>query len=497
MAGFKNTSATEPVIRRMNIKVLIDVWDWDAGNIDKQIDITHAVLNYTWTKTISSPMGGCTVTLTPLIIDDEDNIAHAFDTIKPMDVVIIEEFGQVKFTGYVKKLGTNGSIGGDGKPQRNVSLTATHIGGLLQETQVGFQVIAARIKSLEEKFGGFLGAFADMADKLSKKVEDGGVLIKDIVTLLKDEWFKLLDALGASTYKTFLERYIDFGSGMNGFNRNRVLPSDVSFFYGNIDTMSFWTEMQKLAEAPFNEFFFDEGNHDVFMESGTMTLGGKVCLIGRPTPFDHSIRGGTEYNYWKLMPLKTIPLQYLTRYDFNRSTDECYSVYLAVPNYTDFNQYDLTAMGYMEVDDSVLNKLLLRPLTMNLFYLTSSKKNETSAVDKIRDFETEMKNAAATLKSWYEHNIDFLSGNISMMVPGDEVTDDSIEEVYLGDKVEIEGLDGEFYVEGVSHTWTYGSTLVANLSVTRGYDYGQDKKIEFKDKIFTAGDFPTKKKGMV
>jgi len=476
-----------PVIRQMDVSVSVDIWDWDIGSLLQTIDITQSVLSFTWTKTMRTAMGGCTMSLTPVMLNSVGIPMHVFDMLHVMDVIKIKEFGVTKFQGYIRRIATNGSMGSDGKPQRTVVLTLTHIGGLLEEAQLGYQILALRIKELDSKLSGYMGAAAAMATAIANKMQGGGVLIKDIVSVLMTEWFKLLDALGATTYKKYLNTYLDLTTALDAFTGTRVLPSDVTFFYGSVENQNVWREIKKLAEAPFNEFYFDEGSHSVYVEGEDVALPkDKTCLVGRPTPFNGSIRSGAREDYFDNMDGKVIPLRYLTRYDFNVSTEQCYSVYLAVPEYSDFTEYSLFCMGSALVDDANLNKFLLRPMTMRIFYATVAQRTSAKVVSNVNDFVTEMTNAAQTLKNWYEKNVEYISGSISFMVPSSADDD-----VYLGDKVSMEGLDGSFYAEGVSHSWFYGGALTSSLSVTRGWDYSKKGPITFTDKIFTAGSFPT------
>ena len=48
-----------------------------------------------------------------------------------------------------------------------------------------------------------------------------------------------------------------------------------------------------------------------------------------------------------------------------------------------------------------------------------------------------------------------------------------------GEKVKF--LGGEFYVEGISHNWTYGQGGDINLSVSRGGEYQDGSFTPLKD----------------
>ena len=90
-----------------------------------------------------------------------------------------------------------------------------------------------------------------------------------------------------------------------------------------------------------------------------------------------------------------------------------------------------------------------------------------------------MKAMSEKLKSWYEHLPDMLSGNITM-----PLTDMGKAPPMPGDIVSF--LKGQFYVEGVTHSWNYGAGGEINISVSRGgiYTNGVFSKYEgITDKI--------------
>jgi hypothetical protein len=496
----------QPTLRKMGVKVLVDRWDWITGKKRDTIDITDSVLSFTFGKTTRTAMGGGTVSLVPLIYVDKE-LKHVMDVFEVLDVVRVFEFDTLKFQGYIRRPGTKMSVGTDGIPTRTVTLTITHIGGLLQEAHLGFQLIALRIKDLDTKLKGFNSRIIALVNAIASKMEDGGVLISDIISTVIDEWFVLLDAIGATNYKTFLETYIDFKSGLTPFTAERVLPSSLAFFYDSSGEMSLWNEILKLCEMPFNEIFFDEGQRNFFYlgsagastgginQQGTSVsagLGGnlpaqKTYLIGRQTPFDGTYRYGTEQDYFKQLPVKTIPLNWINQIDLAKSSEESYSLYLAVPMYSGFNELSLLCAGQAEIDDAMISKYLLRPLTMKLFYATMAKKDATAPAATQKSFDDEMKGAVKSLKNWFQHNDKFLSGVIDIHVPKDPLKD-----IYIGDKIKLNGIDAYWYVEGLTHSWQYGGALRSSLTVTRGWDYDKDQPIKLTHAIFTGAGFPSK-----
>lgn len=500
------TSGTEqdsPTLRQMGIKVEVDRWDWTVGRKRDTLDITESVTSFSFGKTTRNAMGGGQVSLVPLIYVNNE-LQHSMDVIQTMDVVRIYEFDTLKFQGYVRRPATKAVIQSDGVPTRTNTLSITHIGGLLQEAKLGFQLIALRIQDLDAKLKGFNSRVIALVDAIASKMEDGGVLISDIISTVIDEWFTLLDAIGATTYRTYLETYIDFKTGLQPFTEQRVLPSNLAFFYDSSGEMSLWNEIQKLTEVPFNEIFFDEGQRNFFYLGSAGSVSGglnqttsagssgqnlpaqKTYLVGRQTPFDGTCRHQTTNDYFKMLPVKTIPLNWIAQIDLARSSEESYSLYLAVPMFTGFNELSLLCAGQAEVDDAMISKYLLRPLTMKLFYATMVKKGTTEQAATQKAFEDEMKGAVQTLKNWYKNNDKFLSGVIEIHVPKEASKD-----VYIGDKLKLKGIDAYWYVEGVTHTWQYGGALRSSLTVTRGWDYDKDQPVKLTHAIFTGAGFPS------
>jgi len=60
---------------------------------------------------------------------------------------------------------------------------------------------------------------------------------------------------------------------------------------------------------------------------------------------------------------------------------------------------------------------------------------------------------------WYQHNIEYLSGSIDMR---------GAPEIRVGYRLDLADRNLSFYVEGVTHNWTYGKDMTTTLHVTRG-----------------------------
>jgi hypothetical protein len=142
----------------------------------------------------------------------------------------------------------------------------------------------------------------------------------------------------------------------------------------------------------------------------------------------------------------------------------------------------MVAHGAMAVDEFNFKKYLYKPLSMRMFFASVSDRKGTKTEDLINSIKDDSLDAAQTLLNWYQDNDKFLSGAMSMMVHEDRDQD-----VYIGEKISLEGLDGSFYSEGIAHQWTYGGPLIKNISVTRGFN--GEVPIELKNQIFKGGSY--------
>lgn len=60
---------------------------------------------------------------------------------------------------------------------------------------------------------------------------------------------------------------------------------------------------------------------------------------------------------------------------------------------------------------------------------------------------------------WYQHNLEYLSGSIEMR---------GAPEIRVGYRLDLPDRNLSFYVEGVTHNWSYGQPMTTTLHVTRG-----------------------------
>lgn len=469
-------------IRTPVLTFILIRWDWEAGKRrDKAgLDITHMVQLFQWQKSIKNPTANCTITIIPQYKND-----HLLDFLSTMDVLEIREFGRLKFHGYIKNIGASGQIQSTGAPSRTVQLSVQNFGGLFLEGQLGVNMFMKM--STYKNLGVIINKFTG---KMSDALTSGGTYA-EIVGLIIEEWFLFLEANNASTYRRYIDEWMDLTTGLSGQTIIGV-PESLAMFKVSDQEMSLWSVLQKVVEAPFNEMWFDVGPRSVSFEANANLTGrsklvkfseDKTYLVLRQTPFNKTVINGTEKDLWNSLPIKILPMNHLTKWDLNKTMDESYSFYMVSPTLFDPGDLALLAQGIPVFDEDAFNKYLYRPLTHNMFYKRKSS-NVKSEVDSEaqRNYLDDVKDKAQTLKNWFEKNDQYLSGSLTMHVPKYAGFDPDI-----GERCQLEGIDGTFYIEAITHTWQYEKPLFSHVTVTRGY--GTGKAIELRDKIFKRGKF--------
>jgi len=393
------------------------------------------------------------------------------DVVKPMDVIRIYEFGTLKFIGYVQRVSYGGSIANDGKPSRNSTITCQQMGGLLAYASIGI--------GLGTALGLDSDGLIDASAKLSKDILDAtqdGISFTEMLTVLVNGFFDFIKLIGGSNLLGYINEYFDATSGLTSEDVPG-LPRTFELFTGTEQSITFWDVAEQLVERPFNEFWIDNGPRKVSINGKDQTLPEKVCLVFRPTPFNGSKRQGSTDLAFDSLPILKVDRDHLVSFDLSRNMDEVYTMYSVKEAAFQMSEIARLLLGQFVVDTDKIGQYLLKPLITELFFT----RMESVTRDKVEmtkgKMEIAAKEAAETLYNWFRNNDQFLSGVISMMVPTDPDMDPKI-----GQRIQVYGLEGQFYVEGIAHTWAYQGALKTDLTVTRGFN--GNKPMILSDSIF-------------
>ena len=485
--------------RTIDLKIEVDLWDWsslpkspsayvEAAGGDEgvallamaaaansvspsrgmrdTINITRSVQSYRFQKSIKTPKGSLQLGMLPQITS-----VHILDTLSPMDVIRVYEFGTLKFIGYIKRISYSGAIGaGDGKPSREATITAVQFGGLLTEATIGY--------GLGSAMGRGDGLLSIQSTKLTVAIINAvsdGTSYAELMRLVYEKFVDFLDAIGALSFTTYLDTYLDSVSGLQS-SVIPLFPRQWEMYTGTETSLTFWQVAEQLVQRPLNEFWIDNGPRKVSIDGISKNLSEKSSFVFRETPFDGR-SGGSEVMPFSNMPVTHIDKNHALRFDLARGMDAVYTVYKVKEASFALDDVVRVHLGQWVLDRARLGKYLFRPLISELFYTRNESQLDTEIEVPQGDIQSAGTKAAGTLFSWFANNDEFLSGSISHMVPSDGDADPKI-----GEKLSVYGIEGHFYVEGIAHTWQYGGPLQSSLSVTRGYN--GDRRIEMHDKIF-------------
>jgi hypothetical protein len=409
---------------------------------------------------------------------------HILEQFDVLDVIKIFEFDVLKFQGFIRRIGTSGEIQNDGKPKRTATLTIASFGSYLVETSVGVSL------SLWRENLSFFAAAQALADALWKQSESPPSF-NELVTAITNTWFSfILQISGSPNFQNYMQAHIDFSTGLPkgeppGFTKEAFL------FRGNEDELTLWSFIQKITESPMNEFFLDEGPRSVSISGNNIQLPeSKTYLIGRPTPFDGTVISSIPIDRFKQMPTVPLDFMHLRRYSLSKNMDEVYSMYLTAPAGWDWSKQQVLAAGQAVVDTAAFGKYLHRLCNFPLYYTKVQKSPQAGSPEADRNAAIRLRSqdVSDTLKNWYQRNDSYYSGVITYVVPENASVDPRI-----GQKLSIEGISGEFYIEGIAHQWNYGGPIMSDASVTRGWNYFKDEPIQLKDRLFQKAKFASRR----
>lgn len=420
--------------------------------------ILCALTSYGFSESLAAVESNFSLTLTPVV--DRDGKTW-MDKLEKMDIVYITEWGKVRFCGYVEDIRFSARMTSAGKPQREILVEGGSIGKLLSTFKIILnQAIlpgTGTAKSKSDILNGILQA----------TIVEGGS-IKNIFGLIYKDFMELMIAIGQSEkiqnqgIYALLDYFIDYENGISK-DIEAIYPTSFSLY--SVGENNIWDIWDNLAYPPINELF---GIWHVNSE--------KYRIIFRQSPF--------EPEDWRNLPLTIIPTVALTTYDLGTSTSEVFTFYQAgLPGYN-MNDNEAKLLGNYAIDKEKWVKYGYRPMYVQFKYFDKGElKNETDiTIKKIMGYVCE------TLKRWYEHNTEFLSGTAKFMTfddsrpwPGKNFV---VRNPRIGERIGV--FDVQFYVENVAHSWTYGGPMETTVQMTRGYRYDSEGKMIGKvDKIGT------------
>nr|DAW67055.1 MAG TPA: hypothetical protein [Herelleviridae sp.] len=383
--------------------------------------------------------------------------SRIFDNVHTMDIVEISEFGRVVFVGviktkkYITQVNESGAI-------RRLSISGIAATGLLSLFYINLDTSACALT------------------KQYKTQES----LRTALTLDNAGADKPVSDIVQNIWKCFLEISSQLGTPKIAEYINAIMGAKTSFFL--FDDSKFHYPLGCVFDGERTQDFFslvDKLIPEPIYEKLPCIEDGKMKVKIRQCPFDADKWSG-------ITPIE-IDKRFVKSFEVTQSDSEVYTVFYA---YLDgYPIAEEKALRLSTIKEDAIDTTLqstdkfkiygYRPLMAHFIgYGTKDGESDSNTASAIEAMSKK-------LKAWYENLPDMLSGNITM-----PLTDMGINPPMPGDIVSF--LKGQFYVEGVTHSWNYGAGGEINISVSRGgiykngifskYEGITDKIVAFEEK---------------
>lgn len=392
------------------------------------------LIGYSYSNSIADPRGEFTLSFVPSA--DSKGLTWK-DKIETMDMVRIYEFGQIRYEGFVKTVDYSSEMAEAG-PRRTVSVTGCSFGGKIQEYNLTLNVYlwynqGGTADTINSELVSALGSGSDINQPL-----------ENILKVINDKFFEVV--FGSQTLKGFINWIKQASRFVTGDMRS-YYPRLFNVF--QVDQNNLWDIYRQILTYPIYEIF---GKYNAVTRFYEITC--------RETPFD--------LESWNNLKITKINPLYLKGHHLSKSDNQVYSHYYStMPNTTwdeneNYASVDLTNTSLFDTEK--LWKYGYKQMMANFSFFDKDVGNAQgfNAEDFLRDNSLRM-------YAWFKNNDKFESGNITLMT----VPNESGELIDIGERVKY--LGGQFYVEGYRRTMNYPGQMLTELSVTRGYIYGETK----------------------
>lgn len=420
-------------------------------------EVLSVLQSMQFTLSVNDISGSFSLTLFP-----EINGKSLFDIVKVLDVVEIKEAEKPVFTGIVKKKNYAAQTNDNGGLRR-ISISGTAVTGLVSQFLVNLDTAAMAISS---QIASDVSLAKDLTLQMAAKKN---ISVAEVVKTIWKYFVKISSQSGTPKIAEYIV------SLLGGIDRFFVFD-DTTFFYplGCIfkgqQTQDFFSIVDGVIPSPVYEKFAYCGNDG-------------MKIIIRQVPFDaDKWAGGKTPN-----PVKhTLESKLVKGLSLAQSDNEVYTVFYAYLNNSPIDEQKSLILSTMErKKDTVLvnsEKYKIygyKPMIAHFIGYTNKDG------EKDTDSQNKMQEVSKKLKEWYENLPDMLNGSITLaMTDRHEKDKSSVISIMPGDVVSF--LNGEFYVEGITHSWNYGTGGEINLSVSRGGKYSDSGKFLGEIPDFTS-----------
>lgn len=376
-----------------------------------------------------------------------------------LDVVQIQEYGKTRYLGVVENLSFSKRMQ-DNKPCITAVVSGYSVCGIISRLDLVMdRAVIGTLIPQEERI-----KFTENMGKKYNPGESLGGLVQDIT----DSFLKIMEGnlQTNALFSTLIRNHIDLVSGVESLK----LKYPVAMSYLGVELQTLWQAIRKAFPAPWYEVY-----------SAFDLLSEKYKLVVRNPPF--------LKEKWERLARYALEDVFITAIDLNRSSKDCYSYFLCTIPSSDVNRnlvnlqnenlsageddYDSqgkdddgikTRKNSVSFDDEMMDKYGFRPLYVQMNFFDHERIKEVDLCDFLMS-------VTGDLKEMYSKNDLLMSGTI------ESIHDHSA----IPPGVRLACKSGEFYVETIEVSWSFGSHHKRKFYVTRGYNYKRDCAIEIKE----------------
>lgn len=408
-----------------------DVGYFPSGRVgDNQTVWSDQLLSYSFSEQLASVGTDFTFAITPEL---DRNGKSWMDKIRPRDVAVFTEFGVVRYVGVIMRIRYTGRM--DDTPNRSITISGMGIGGILSSFKLVLdQHVYQYNSTAQAENRKFITALQG-----ALSVEDS---FRQVMISAYQSFIRLMNAVGNldsdGGVGVVLSRYLDYETGIDPDIKPQFPVHFNLYSAGANDIWSIW---EGMVQRPIHELF-GRWNAETDMYQ----------IVFRQAPFNPED--------WASLPIHEMDPLWVKSVEVGLSDDDIYTFFSSsLPGSGISREVSLGVGEYAQQAEVDREKWALygyRPMEMMFKYFDRDYLADFTGADSLMGKMNRM------VRQWYERNAEFLNGTVETMTVPDTY-------VRVGERLRY--LNGEFYVEGTSRSWTYGGPMITNLTVTRGYKY--------------------------
>lgn len=436
------------------------------STISKRTINIDTLQSYSFSRGIDNLDGSFTLRLKDKFVNGN----NVFDTIENFDIVKIKENVNrspysVDFVGVVHSVKISSSIGSDGKVRKEISISGKSAISLFSDCFINLGRVGTTLYNIDAANIKIKDTFTETSKKDGKLCFKAKTLRK----IVEDSWAGFEEYLSgyykavSSTTLMGIIKSLGMTDFSNVENIEHQIPISTDLF--GEESVSFMSMLRKI---------FPEGAYQFYSKDDT-------SLTIKENPYCAE--------KWKSLTNKTVNLNLLTNYDFEKTDREVYTVFLTQ---VEGSAIDSEFVAKLSANESGLIQSMTsktekiakygyKPLTVSFLGYVQNKAVDSS--DDKQIFETFNKK----LKEWYEHIDELLAGKVKI-VNAYEKQDDIPK---IGEKLIFMLYNNkiqktEFYIKSETHSWSYGSSPVIEYIVERGAVYSNTGSFQEMSKGFST-----------